>query len=112
MKASDILGITDLRTKQVEVPHWKQTLTIREMGLDDGVKFAALMRSRGDSDAVTLTGEDIAGVVARGVIDENGERLFTDADIPKLARKSQKALLLLYTEIVGLSGDVEEAAKN
>jgi hypothetical protein len=112
MKATDILGLDDLRTKEVEVPHWKQKLTIREMGLDDGVHFASMMRAKGDGDNVSLTGEDIAGVVARGVIDENGERVFKDEDIPALARKSQKALLFLYSEIVGLSGDVEEAAKN
>lgn len=112
MKASDILSLTDLRTRQVEVPQWGKTLTIREMGLDDGVKFAALLRTRGDGKSVNLTAEDIAAVVARGVIDENGERLFSDADIPKLALKNQKALLLLYTEIVALTGDAEEAAKN
>lgn len=112
MKATDILGLNDLRTKAVEVPHWNQTLTIREMGLDDGVRFASMMRARGDDNSVSLTGEDIAGVVARGVIDEKGERVFKDEDIPALARKSQKALLVLYAEIVGLSGDIEEAAKN
>ena len=111
MKASDILSFSDLRTKEVEVPQWKQTVRIREMGLDDGVKFVSLMRNA-QGDSVTLTGEDIAGVVARGVINEKGERVFSDDDIPALAKKSQKALMLLYGEVIGLSGDVEEAAKN
>jgi hypothetical protein len=113
MRASDILGTSDLRTKQVEVPAWGVTLTVREMGLDDGMQFARLMRSRLSGDDVTLSGGDIAGVVARGVVDpETGERVFSDEDIPRLAAKSQKALMSLYMEIVNLSGEVEEAAKN
>lgn len=112
MKASDILGLDDCRTKQVEVPQWGRTLTIREMGLGDGMKFVSMLRESGGSNSIELTGEDIAGVVARGVVDESGERVFSDKDIPALARKNKAALMLLYTEIVGLSGDTEEAAKN
>jgi hypothetical protein len=108
----EILGFPDLRTKVVTVPHWNKSLTIREMGLHEGIQFAGMMRGASE-DKVTLTAQDIARVVAWGVIDpETGERVFTDEDVAPLSRKSQKALLFLYQEIVGLSGDVEEAGKN
>jgi hypothetical protein len=110
MKAADILGFQDLRTKQVEVPQWGATLTIKEMGLQEGVKFAGMVRDTGET--LTMTAEQIASIVAWCVIDDAGERVFSDADIPKLASKSQKALLFLYSEIVGLSGSLEEAEKN
>jgi hypothetical protein len=110
MKSADILGISDRRTKQVHVPAWGTTLTIREMGLNEGVRFAGMVRETDGS--ATMTAEQVASVVAWSVIDEDGERVFSDEDIPKLASKSQKALLLLYSEIVGLSGSSEDAEGN
>lgn len=108
MKATDILGLKDYRTAQVNVPQWGVELTVREMSLDDGLHFASLMRG----EQMTLSGVDIAGVVARGVIDAEGNRVFADADIPELARKNREALLELYQAIVNLSAGIEEAEKN
>ena len=105
-----ILSLNDKRTKTVFVPQWKQTVTVQEMGLDQGMAFARMVGA--GSGKVELDAEDIAGIIAGCVIDEAGERVFSDEDVPALARKSQKALLLLYGEIVSLSGDIEEAAKN
>ena len=105
-----ILALNDRRTKSVYVPQWKQTVTVQEMGLDQGMKFARMVGA--GSGKVEIQAEDIAGIIAGCVVDEAGERVFSDEDIPVLARKSQKALLFLYHEIVALSGDVEEAEKN
>jgi hypothetical protein len=110
VKAADLLGIADLRTKSVEVPKWGVTLTIRELSLEQGVKLSRMYRDM-DGDTAALKAEDIAQVVAWGVVD-NGERVFSDDDVPKLAQKNRDVLLALYTEIVGLSGEPEEAEKN
>ncbi|MEE8482750.1 MAG: hypothetical protein V3S12_05300 [Acidiferrobacterales bacterium] len=106
MKASDILGLKDLRTKVVDVPAWDCKLTIRELGLGDGLSLFALATSEDGKEI--MDAEAIAQVVAWGVIDpDTGKRLFSDADVPALLEKSQKALLDLYKEIVNLSGGAE-----
>lgn len=110
--SQDILGFEDLRTKKVKVSQWKTTLTIRELGLQESMQAYGSLQPTEDGE-VTLAYGDIAKIVAFGVIDPaTGERAFSDADIPKLARKNHKALMMLYTEITGLSGTVEDEVKN
>jgi len=110
--SQDILGFNDLRTKEVKVPQWKRTVTVQELGLEDSlITFGSI---KPDKDGrVTLTHTDIAQIVARGVIDpETGERVFTEKEVPALAKKNHKALMLLYTAITSLSGSVEDEVKN
>ena len=110
--SSDILGMDDLRTREVFVPAWKRSVMLRELGLAESMQSLGALKPDKDG-KVTLTHNEIAQIVAYGVIDaETGERAFSDADIPKLARKNPKALMQLYTEIVALSGTVEDEVKN
>lgn len=106
-----VLSSSDLSTRQVEVPEWGTTLTVAELGLDAGMKLAAMY---GSGDVVTLTGLDVAQVVAWGVVDGSGERVFSDDDVPKLARKKRQALMRLFNAIAELSAadGFEEAEKN
>jgi hypothetical protein len=107
-----VLASSDLATREVEVPEWKTTLTVTELGLGEGMQLAAMY---GNGEKVTLTGRDVAQVVAWGVVDpETGERVFSDADVPKLARKSRHALMRLFSAIGELSSadGFEEAEKN
>jgi len=109
MKASDILDFDDLRTKVVEVKEWGCELTVRELGLEDGLKMFSMVQDIDDNPAINA--EDVAQVVAWGVVDaETGDRVFSDDDISALAKKNSKPLMFLYQEIIALSG--EEAAKN
>lgn len=110
--SQEILGLDDLVTKEVTVPVWNKTLTIREMGLQDALR-AFNPDSLTDDGKIRMDAEDIASVVAACVIDpETGERVFGDKDVAVLARKNRKALMFLYNEITGLSGSAEEAEKN
>jgi hypothetical protein len=59
---------------------------------------------------VTLFGHD-AWLVAQGVCDEDGKRLFSNADVKELEKKNANAIGRLAVEIVSFSGmgeDVEE----
>lgn len=104
MKASDLLDLNDLRTKVVTVPGWNKKVTIRELGLDEGIKLFSL--AKGDEENMLMGGDAIAQVVAWGVIDPDTlERVFADEDVEKLSKKSSKALMYLYQQIVSLSGD-------
>ena len=109
MKSSDILGLDDLRTETVRVEQWDRDLTIRELDLESAAKMLS-MGSEQDGE-FTINAEQIASVVAWGVIDDDGERLFSDDDIPALQKKSRDALMFLYLKITGISS-VEDAEKN
>lgn len=109
MNASDILNLNDLQTKVVRVKEWDRDITIKELGLDDGLKMFDLVRDVDESPS--MAAEDIAQVVAWGVVDpETLERVFSDDDVPALARKNMKVLMFLYEEVMSLSG--KDAAKN
>lgn len=107
---SELLALDDLRTKQVTVPVWNREVRIREMGLQESLAMFAGNNVKDGK--VTLDAEDFARVVSCCVIDDDGKRVFTDKDIPALARKNRRALMFLYNEITGLSGNVEDAEKN
>ena len=110
--SQDIFDTDDLLTREVEVPQWNKTVTIRELGLQESMLAFGSVKADEDGN-VTLDYLDIAQIVAFGVIDpETGDRAFTDEDVPKLARKNHKALMLLYTSIAALSGSVEDEVKN
>lgn len=106
-----LLSVSDLRTKEVEVPSWGAKLTIRELNLQESMDAFSNIKPDDDGN-VTLGYDDVAKVVAFGVIDEDGERVFTDEDVPVLAKKGKAALMKLYTEITMLSGTVEDEVKN
>ena len=110
--SSDILDYADLRTEEIEVPQWKRTVTIRELGLQESMlAFGSIKPDKGGK--VTLSHLDIAQIVAFGIIDpKTGDRAFSDKQVPELARKNQQALMLLYTSITALSGSVEDEVKN
>ena len=113
MDLSELLDFNDLRTDEVYVPQWKQKITVQEQGLEESmVSFGPDSKVSKDG-TITLTAKDIARVVAFGVIDpKTGDRVFSDKDIPTLARKNRDALTLLYHAILSLSGLPKEAEKN
>jgi len=110
MKATDILNFMDVRTSEVEVSEWNTTLRIKELGLDEGMSLFEKFKGLKEGEEFTLKASDIAQVVAWGVIDEEGNRVFSDNDVPALAKKNRNALMSLYTAITALTG--EDAAKN
>jgi len=107
--SEEILGFDDLRTKQVTVKEWgNKTLSIREPDLHQVLKSREMVV---DGD-VQLRALEIAQTVASSVIDEHGDRVFSDDQVPRLARKNRHALMFLYNEILALAGTLEDAEKN
>jgi hypothetical protein len=110
MKAKDILNFVDLRRGTVDVPEWGTVLTVQELGLEQGLAVYKMAQSL-DGDKVLMKAADIAQIVAWSVIDPNtGNLVFSNADVPKLAKKNRAALIRIYQAITSLSG--EEAEKN
>jgi hypothetical protein len=95
-----------LRTKVVHVPAWVDAdgddavivrgMTVREFELNQA--------KLGDED-----GHATAGLVARCVLSENGQRVFTDAQVPQIAELGFAEVNRIGQAISELSGLTEEA---
>lgn len=114
----DILGSDDLAKREVAVPEWKcGKVTLRELsGTDRDDWETSLVRLDENGKRVVSRENARANLVARSIVDAEGNRVFSDADIEKLGRKSGKVLDRLYDVAVELSGigpkAIEAAAKN
>lgn len=115
----EILSAHDLPITIVPVPEWGEDAAVRVRGLTakerDEIELAAVKE---DFSGVTKSGmfNFRARLVAMAVIGEDGENLFTTADVEELGRKSAQVLDRLFNEARKLSGftkeDVEELSKN
>ncbi len=111
-----ILAAQDLQTEDVEVPEWGGAVRVRSFtGRERDAFEASMVRGDGRDRKVDLTNMR-ARLVGLTVIDETGQRLFTDEEVDLLGAKSGAALDRVFAvaqKLNGLSGaDVEELSKN
>ena len=98
---ADILGVSDLPTEIVDVPQWGGKVKVRGMNAGERDKFEDQIRRQGMSNLRAL-------LASLTIIDESGKRLFTDAEITKLAEKSAGALDVIVEVASRLSGLLDE----
>ena len=111
-----ILAAQDLQTEDVEVPEWGGAVRVRSFtGRERDAFEASMVRGDGRDRRVDLTNMR-ARLVGLTVIDESGQRLFTDEEADLLGAKSGAALDRVFAvaqKLNGLSGaDVDELSKN
>ena len=111
-----ILAADDLQTEELEVPEWGGAVRVRSFtGRERDAFEASMVRGDGRDRKVDLTNMR-ARLVGLTVIDEAGQRLFTDEEVDLLGAKSGAALDRVFAvaqKLNGLSGaDVEELSKN
>jgi len=116
LSKSTILCANDLQTEDVEVPEWGGAVRVRSFtGRERDAFEASMVRGEGRDRKVDLTNMR-ARLVGLTVIDELGDRLFTDDEVDLLGAKSGAALDRVFAiaqKLNGLSGtDVEELTKN
>ena len=117
LSRDDILGLNDLPTEDVLIPEWgNKYVRVRGLTAAERDAFeASIVRRRGQRTEVD-TRNMRAKLVALCVVDEQGNRLFTDEDVEVLGRKSAAALDRIFEVAQRLSGlrpqDVEELAGN
>jgi hypothetical protein len=111
-----ILGAQDIQREEVQVPEWGGMVLVQ--GLDGAQRDAfeeSMIKGKGKNATVNLANLR-AKLVARSVVDEDGKRVFDDAEITSLAKKSAAALDRVFTVAQRLSGinqdDVDELTKN
>ena len=111
-----ILCANDLQIEDVDVPEWGGSVRVRSFtGRERDAFEASMVRGEGKDRKVDLTNMR-ARLVGLTVIDEGGQRLFTDEEVDLLGSKSGAALDRVFAiaqKLNGLSGaDVEELTKN
>jgi hypothetical protein len=116
LSRDQILEAKDLETREVDCPEWGGSVLVKALsGRERDAWEASLVQMRGKQQVPQL-GNIRAKLVARCVVDENGERLFTDADIKALGEKSAAALDRIFdvaSEMSGISEkDIEEIEGN
>ena len=106
-----ILAADDLGSEDVDVPEWGDGLTLKVRGLNAGeVEEFGRAVNEGKLDNL------LAKMVAKVVMNGDGERVFTDDDVDALAAKSHVPIQRIFQAAQRVSGldDDEEAtdAKN
>lgn len=119
-----ILAADDLPREVVHVPEWGGDVYVRTMSGTDRDAFETSLIARSDAgsgaDAVAGAGSTRmdnvrARLVALTLCDADGVRLFDDADIVALGRKSARALDRVFAagqRLNGIGVDQADAAKN
>ncbi len=116
-----ILKADDIQFRDVEVPEWGGSVRIKCMtGSERDSYEASLYEFKPGKDgqgAVKLNRDDMrAKLLARVIVNEKGERLFSDPEVKRLGEKSAQALDRLFAvaqELNGLSKEeLEKAEKN
>jgi len=119
-----ILSADDLEKELVEVPEWGGAVYVRALtGAERDafeqsmVEMRTVRQGRRQETVREMRLQNIrARLCALTICDEEGNRLFTDADVQALGRKSASALNRVFQVAQRLSGltdeDVEELAGN
>ncbi len=122
-----ILGMQDIKVKEITVPEWGDSVFIRQLTRAEqdeylrrqygGTKLRQDAKAKQQEiSAVSIYGHD-AYLCACGICDINGAAIFKPADMDALAKKNGNAIGRIAAEIVqfsGMAGDLplEEEVKN
>jgi hypothetical protein len=109
-----ILGAVDVQTEKTDVPEWGGEVIIRGLTGDELDAFQGSIRQFRPSldgkgmEPVLIQEGMRAKLLVKCLVDENGERLFTDQDAPALGAKAGAVIDRLYDIAASLSGLSEE----
>jgi len=108
-----ILGKDDLHTKEIEVPEWEMTIHIKQLSKAQVDSFQRLAMKNTvrvtDNDGskveqtVDYSGLD-AWVCVRGIVDEDGNRVFMNKDESALKDKNPNAVGAIAVAILEHTG--------
>lgn len=112
----DILSVDDKVYEDIAVPEWGGEVRVRGMsGAQRDDYEASIIQQNGKDQKVNLANAR-AKLVARCLVDESGQLLFTSEDVRALGRKSARALERVFDKARELSGmseeDVEKLTEN
>lgn len=111
LSRDEILAADDLPTEVVSVEEWGGKVIVRGLTARERDAYdESVLDMRGNKAKVKM--ENIrAELVARCVVDEEGKRVFSDADAKALGKKSAVVVNRLWDVARRLSGMTEEAVE-
>ncbi|HEX7119395.1 MAG TPA: hypothetical protein VF212_11435 [Longimicrobiales bacterium] len=95
-----ILGMDDLPREEVFVPEWKGSVFVRALTGSERDQLERMIAK----DSVSR-----ASIVALCVVDERGERLFSQKDVDALSKKHGQALERIVTAALHFNALTDEA---
>lgn len=111
-----ILNVVDVKTEEVPVPEWGGDVLVKGLTGAQRNEFEQSMVIRRGNDVQMNMKNATAKLVALSVVDEEGIRLFNDADVEALGNKSGAALTRVYAVASRLAGltkeDMKELSEN
>lgn len=109
-----VLQGNDIRKLAVTVPEWGITGYVRTWSGDGRQAMVADWIEWRDAHGGVERGAKYyrAFVVARALLDESGDRIFKDEDVPALATKSTRALDIVIAAVDRLNAVTEEAMES
>lgn len=115
LSKSDILSADDRPTEDVHVPEWGGEVRLRGTSVREWERYQkSCVDFDGNGKAKPRLQDIRIKLLVLCAIDENGNRLFTEADLNDLSKKSAKPVDRLYDRAIKLCGprndDVEQAA--
>jgi hypothetical protein len=109
LSRDDIMKASDNDPEEVNVPEWGGVVLVRGMTGRERDAFEVSLMTPGRGGKRVMDPANVrAKVVVRCVVDDDGERLFTDADVVEVGGKSAAALERLYAVAARLSGLSDE----
>ena len=112
LSRDDILKAADNEPEEVDVPEWGGTVLVRGMTGRERDAFEVSLMQPGRGGRKVMDPANVrAKLVARCVVDDDGGRLFTDADVAELGGKSAAAVDRVYAvaaRLSGMGGDDQE----
>lgn len=111
-----ILGVNDLQVEKVFVPEWGDEVIIRgltgeELDAYQGSRRQIRNAGTPQAEVVFIQDNARAGLLVKCIVDENGDRIFTDQDAGLLGMKNGKVLDRLYDVATRLSGMSDDEAE-
>lgn len=111
LSKDQIVAAEDREVRSVPVPEWGGEVLLKTMtGTDRNAYENSLIRMQGDV-AVPNMANASAKLLARCLVDEDGERLFSEAEIHELGQKSASVLSRLSEVAQEMNGLTEQAVE-
>ena len=105
--------MTDLQIQKLQIPEWNnEEICLKPFSSQDRDRFESEMQSTSKTKFENIR----ARVAIKTVCDENGNLIFTEADITELGNKSAAAMSRIFDEAMKINhitdDDVKELEKN